>query len=621
LFVEQFEKDVQFFQLFFLLIRRCCPIKNIDLVWTEHGPTGRVGLRHLGITEALASPHSRLLGCCEQNPHPIYCNIINDYGRHEEESCGASDRIAEERIRRSHTTQVYRCRFGLIDIAVPVIVNGQHIATLFTGQVHRSAPTAEEFVQISKDVARLDYVDLAQLERAYWDVPVVSEEEIRNTIEILEGFAAYLANSWVRLAETVSERRRKDRELRLSRKEFAYHALEGARGGADEMRDLVRKAGFTRPPNRVLVVRLESAEGGDDAAQEASSDLGLASVLQAIEELSDKLENVAAAHLSKSGICVFFHDSPAARGRVRDLPAQRLANRILHAVWERCELPVRIGIGGAKDDWPALAQSYREACTAIAGSRAAIAAYQQRKHSLKELSTRSEQISRLVAQRKLEEARTVIESLPALVSRCLGTRQEDLASAGLFFSFALESLCFAARDLGCDAETIASLGGGAGEELRAASDLLQMHRTWLRAAGSILQEARLLYSGRREKIVGRARRMIEHHLEQGSRQQLSLSAIAAALSVSPGHLSRVFKREARQTFESYLTARRVELARRLLLDPLHNVCEVAHRCGFADASYFARVFRRVAGCSPRQYREAPLRYGGAAAARPLKSRR
>ena len=160
LFVEQFEKDIGFYQLFFLLISRSLPIRNVDLVWAEQGPLGRTGRRHLGITEALDSPSSRLLGCLNQNPHPAFCNVINGNGCHEAESCGLSDKAAEELVRQTGKSQVYRCHFGLIDVAVPVMVNGQQIATLFTGQVLRTPPSRDGFVQITKDVAKLSYIDL-----------------------------------------------------------------------------------------------------------------------------------------------------------------------------------------------------------------------------------------------------------------------------------------------------------------------------------------------------------------------------------------------------------------------------------------------------------------------------
>jgi AraC-like DNA-binding protein/ligand-binding sensor protein len=610
-FVEQFEKDVQFLQLVFLLVNRSFPIKNVDLVWVEHRPGGKLGLRHLGITEALASPWSRLLGCTKQNPHPVFCNIINDYGRHEAESCGISDMAAEELIRVTGKTQVYSCRFGLIDIAVPVTVRGQHIATLFTGQVLRAAQNQESFSQIARDAERLEYINLKDLEAAYWRLPVVNDADIRNTTELLEAFADHIANSWLRLSDAVQERRRKDREARLSRKEFAYHALEGGdatRAGGEEIRKLMRVIGFTLPPNRVMAVRLDAET--NEQVPGLSVDLSLAMALQPIEELCEQLDNVVASYLRKTGICVFFHDWPAEHGRSNEFYTNRLAKRILYAIRERCNLQARIGVGGIKDDWCDLAQSYREACTALDGSTGVIATYQKPTGSFEELSHYSERISHLVMERQLEEAKAAIASLPNLVGQCLGPSPEDFASAGLFFSSALDSLCFTARELGCDAAAIAAVRNTATEEFGRASDPFQLNEIWLRSAGRILEAVRLLYSGKRKKIVEYACHIIEQRLENATAPQPSISAIATELRVSVSHLSRTFKRETGQTFECYLMTKRVELAKRLLLDPLHNVSQVAQRCGFSDASYFSRVFRKIASCSPSEYCKEPLRGAG-----------
>jgi AraC-like DNA-binding protein len=51
----------------------------------------------------------------------------------------------------------------------------------------------------------------------------------------------------------------------------------------------------------------------------------------------------------------------------------------------------------------------------------------------------------------------------------------------------------------------------------------------------------------------------------------------------------------------------VEHARRLLLDPLNNVSSVSDACGFSTPAYFARVFRKVVGCSPAEYANDPRR--------------
>ena len=45
----------------------------------------------------------------------------------------------------------------------------------------------------------------------------------------------------------------------------------------------------------------------------------------------------------------------------------------------------------------------------------------------------------------------------------------------------------------------------------------------------------------------------------------------------------------RQTFERYLMMQRVEAAKRMRLEPLAMISEVAEKCGFADSAYFVRV--------------------------------
>lgn len=609
LFTEQFQKDIAFLQQFFLLVSRSLPIRSVDLVWAEQDPAGRASLRQLGITEAMYSPASRLIGCLDHSPHAAFSRAISADGRHSAEPCDLSTKEAEELIRRTGKSQVYRGRFGLTDIAVPVRVNGQHIATLFTGQVLRETPSRESFAEIINDSARLGYLDLKQLEQAYAKATVVNDEDLRFITEALEVFAEFLSNSWLRLAEAIKGRRRKDRELQLSRKEFAYHALEGSdslRDGLDEAKELARKIGFTKLPNRVLVVRIEAEEEGQ--VPTVQFELNSAAAMTAAEELCEGLDNTAAAHLRKMGICIFFHDPQSRQGRTVEFYALRLASRLLRAISEQCELRVRIGIGTAKDELRHLAESYREASAALAGSATSIAAYRKPTSSFADLMNYAEHLNQLLAERTLDEAKAAVASLPVLVSRCLGSEAEDLNAAALFFSATLESLCFAARNLGCDTGAIALTSNSSIASIERATDLFQLREIWLRSAGEILKEIQRLYFSKRKKIAERACRMIEHSIERGSApERLSLSHVSAALGVSASHMSRTFKRETGSTFEHYLAERRVEYARRLLLDPLNNVSEVARKCGFADASYFARVFRKLSGCSPSEYCQSPLR--------------
>lgn len=81
---------------------------------------------------------------------------------------------------------------------------------------------------------------------------------------------------------------------------------------------------------------------------------------------------------------------------------------------------------------------------------------------------------------------------------------------------------------------------------------------------------------------------------------LTLREAAEKLHSHHTHLVRAFSREFGMAPHQYLTARRVDLARRLLLGGM-RVPEVAASAGFYDQSHFSRHFKRVVGTSPGHY--------------------
>jgi AraC-like DNA-binding protein/ligand-binding sensor protein len=605
LFVDHFEKDLKFLQLFLLLVNKSCPIKRIDLVWAEDGPAGRVGLRqkHLSTEEALVGPCRRLLGA-DDLPEPTFCNIVNDYGRHEAESCSVSDKAAELRVRQTGKAEVYRCHAGLVDIAVPVVCDGQYIATLFTGQVLRELPKSEEFVQIRKQAAALTYINWDELERAYMQVPVVSDADVRRTIEVLEIYAEYLTTIWKRLSEVVRDQQRKDRELYLDRKEFAHLVLEGNVANRPLLRELMSRIGFTRYPNRMMVVKFEAEEDYHNPA--TSFDLALARAVQSIDELCESAQNVCCAYLRNRGVCIFFHDRDGLDAP--SLTAQTFVQKLLHALSTRCDLRARIGIGSAKSNWHYLADSYHEACVALTESPVPVALYRASQTPNEDLGLSVGKICRSISERRLLEARMLVNELPLLVNREIGERTENLAAQRHFFAYALDSMSYAAQQLG------AGVGGTTRRQvdgttaLNRAASTFELQEAFASSAESLLDSVRRLYAGRPQKLVERACRIIERDLQdKWTAQCISVTKIAGALGVSAGHLSRIFKRTTGQTFERYLMTQRVETAKRMLLEPLATISEVAEKCGFSDSAYFARVFRNITGCSPSGYRNEPMR--------------
>jgi AraC-like DNA-binding protein len=83
---------------------------------------------------------------------------------------------------------------------------------------------------------------------------------------------------------------------------------------------------------------------------------------------------------------------------------------------------------------------------------------------------------------------------------------------------------------------------------------------------------------------------------------LALSGIARAVGRSPSHVTAVVRAETGMTVLQWLTERRMTEARRRLHETDEDVAIVGERVGYPDAAYFARVFRRVHGASPRSFR-------------------
>ena len=95
-----------------------------------------------------------------------------------------------------------------------------------------------------------------------------------------------------------------------------------------------------------------------------------------------------------------------------------------------------------------------------------------------------------------------------------------------------------------------------------------------------------------------ARKFIHEH----SDEQLSLSKVAKAASISRNHLSEKFKQVTGINFVDYVGRVRIERARQLLQDREVRISEIAFAVGFQSLSQFNRVFKKVLGKSPTEFR-------------------
>ncbi|NBK92252.1 response regulator [bacterium 1XD21-13] len=84
--------------------------------------------------------------------------------------------------------------------------------------------------------------------------------------------------------------------------------------------------------------------------------------------------------------------------------------------------------------------------------------------------------------------------------------------------------------------------------------------------------------------------------------ELSLNSISGEISVSPNYLSTLIKRSTGSTFIDLLTRKRMETAKKLLLETPMKIREVSEKCGYNDQHYFSYCFKKYEGISPNACR-------------------
>jgi YesN/AraC family two-component response regulator len=98
------------------------------------------------------------------------------------------------------------------------------------------------------------------------------------------------------------------------------------------------------------------------------------------------------------------------------------------------------------------------------------------------------------------------------------------------------------------------------------------------------------------------RQNIERYLREHYAEDLSMQMVAKAMNYSDAYFCKLFKQCFHANFSTWLNEFRVQQAKALLSDTQMSIQEVSRACGYADANYFARIFRRVTGKTPTQYR-------------------
>ena len=102
--------------------------------------------------------------------------------------------------------------------------------------------------------------------------------------------------------------------------------------------------------------------------------------------------------------------------------------------------------------------------------------------------------------------------------------------------------------------------------------------------------------------MGQVRENIERYIRKHYTSELSMQDVAKAMNYSEAYFCKLFKQCFKVNFSAWLNEFRVEKAKEMLLQSRMSIREISLACGYTDANYFARVFKRITGKTPSEFR-------------------
>ena len=95
---------------------------------------------------------------------------------------------------------------------------------------------------------------------------------------------------------------------------------------------------------------------------------------------------------------------------------------------------------------------------------------------------------------------------------------------------------------------------------------------------------------------------INQFIEAHYMEELSMKNAARAMNYSDAYFCKLFKQCFQVNFSTYLNAFRIQKAQAMIENPRINIKDVGFACGYSDPNYFSRVFKRITGETPSEYR-------------------
>lgn len=279
--------------------------------------------------------------------------------------------------------------------------------------------------------------------------------------------------------------------------------------------------------------------------------------------------------------------------------AKQLARNILSNLAEGYGLDCTIGLSGRACQWTELSKAYHQA---MAASRQRLFLGIGKVIAFSELTAAKEESGTpiKVSQSHIHtllyglQTKELNEYVGSLFDQ-LGKRKDpDLVQI-----ISLELLMILTSmwpDVSNDQDQVLHLKKQYFDQLSKLETITQSREWFIQAFAELQDHMIRIYNSDRNSIV-KATQYIQQHYQQ----EISLQSISQFVHLSKNYFANLFKKEVGESFLEYVTRVRIEKAKVLLAGEM-KAAEVGQLVGIPDPKYFSKVFKKITGATPSEYR-------------------
>ncbi|MBB6673444.1 response regulator [Cohnella nanjingensis] len=394
----------------------------------------------------------------------------------------------------------------------------------------------------------------------------------------------------------------------LLREKFLLSLIQDGLAKPERIRERLEFLGLQLPADAtywVIVVSVDDSADVFEARSERDRQLLSYSILNVCQELIGRyVGGYAFEHRGGEfvGILCARPNDPE-----DDLEERlfKLAGDIRDNLQRWLKLSVTIGIGDRAAHLPGLAASYAQAREAAdrkwyLGKNRIITMDSLETEAQSLYRFEHAMIERLVSVLKAADPDQLKEALNELFDGLSRNRRDGLKYGR---NVGLQVLLLAGQlllELNAQSEELETMEADIWERLlrqETIGGLRQLIEAYLLAVCDGIREKR---NGKAHNLVERVRAIIERRYADN---ELTVLQIGKEVYLTDTYVSLLFKQETGKTVNEYLTQVRIEKAKELLRDPQYKFYDVCYAVGYADPSYFSKLFKKMTGMTPSAYRK------------------